>query len=117
MADSSVDLPRPRDLLLRVLDQFVPLRHPAGCAWNREQHSKHLRLEAHGLVNDPRVKVDIGIELAGDEIVVLEGDALELQSNVDPLVASGNFEHFVGDGLDDLSARVKVLIHAMSKAH
>src|ERR1019366_499217 len=117
MYHSGVELPRTRDLLLRVLDHFVPLRQPASGPRNGEQHGKHLRLEAHGLVNDPRVEVNVGIELAGDEVIVSQRDPFELQGNVEPGVASGHLENFVSDGLNDAGARIVVLVNPMPEAH
>src|ERR1700722_14546192 len=71
-----INLTRPRDLLLRIGDQLLPLRQPSHRPRNRKQHGEHFRLEAHGLVNDPGIKIDVGIKLALDEVVVLERDAL-----------------------------------------
>src|SRR3989304_6911863 len=43
----NVDLPRPRDLLLWVLDHLPPLRQPAHRTGDGEQHREHLHREAH----------------------------------------------------------------------
>src|SRR5262249_55053145 len=72
-----VDLPRPRDFLLRIDEHFLPLGDPSGRARNGEEHGEELDREAHRLVNQSRVEVDVRIELAGDEVLVLEGDALQ----------------------------------------
>jgi len=37
----------------------------------------------HGLVNEPGIKVHVGIELALHEVVVLERNALAFQSNLE----------------------------------
>src|SRR5258708_1707050 len=78
-----VDLPRPRDLLLRIEQHFLPLGDPAGRPGNREQDGEHLHRKTHGLVNEPGIEIDVWIELAADEIVVLQGDPLELERNVE----------------------------------
>src|SRR3989304_7095588 len=52
----NVDLPRPRDLLLRVLDHLPPLRQPPRRAGDGEQHREHLHREAHPLIDYSRVE-------------------------------------------------------------
>src|SRR5262245_51386484 len=46
-----VDLPRPRDLLLRVADHFLPMREPARRSRNREEHREHLHGKSERLVD------------------------------------------------------------------
>ena len=48
---SCADLPWTCDLLLWVGKHLLPLRQPADCARDGIQHRKHLRFEAHGLVD------------------------------------------------------------------
>src|ERR1035437_9145971 len=79
---ADVDLARARDLLLRVLQYLLPLRQPAHRARDAEQHSELLGFEAHGLVDDPRVKVHVRVELALDEILVGEGNALQFEGDI-----------------------------------
>jgi hypothetical protein len=106
-----------RDFLLGVVDQFLPLGQPADRARNGEQDGKHLRLEAHGFVDDAGVEIDVGVELAGDEVVVGEGDALEFHGEIDLLVAAGDLEDFFGGPLDDAGAGIVVLVDAVAEAH
>src|SRR5262249_27009015 len=99
---ADVDLPWPGDLLLLVRRAFLPAGEPAGHPADREQHREHGHREAHGLVDDARVEVDVRIELVADEIVVLERDPLEFQSDVEQRVPPGHLEHLVRHALDDL---------------
>src|SRR5215471_10074718 len=46
---SGVELTRAADLLLRVLDHFLPLRDPADGAGDREQNGEHCGREAERL--------------------------------------------------------------------
>src|SRR5579872_5993822 len=69
---AGVKLPRPPDLLLRILDHFFPLGNPADRTRNRKQHGEHGGGEAHRLERDARIEVDVGIELLLDEIVVMQ---------------------------------------------
>src|SRR3954464_11326200 len=77
-----VDLARPRDLLLLVLDHLQPLGDPAARSRDREQHGEHADRHLQRLVDEPGVEVDVRVELAVDEVVVLERDLLELQRDV-----------------------------------
>src|SRR5208282_1328178 len=114
---ADIDLARPRDRLLGVAHHLRPLRHPARGPRNREQHREHRHRESHRLVDDTRIKVDVRIELVGDEVLVFERDMLQLDRDVDQRVLSCNFEHFVGELLQNLGAWVVVLVDAMPKAH
>jgi hypothetical protein len=54
-----VELARTADLLVRILDHFLPLRDPADGAREREEHGEHRGREAHRLQDDARVEVDV----------------------------------------------------------
>src|SRR5271169_2898529 len=114
---AEIDLTRTRDLLVGIHHQFVPLRQPSRGARNGEQNGEHVGLESHRLVNDPGVEIDVGIQLASDEIVVAQGDALEFERDVDAAVAAGDFKDLVGDFLDDAGAGIVVLVDAMPETH
>jgi len=51
---------------------------PAVRGWQTTR--EHFRFEAHGLVDDSRVKVHIGIQLARDEIFIFERDSLQFEA-------------------------------------
>src|SRR5579875_2871675 len=114
---ADVDLPRARDALLLVEEHLRPLRHPARGAGDREEHGEHLGREAHRVVDDPGVEVDVRVELARDEVVVLERDPLELERDVDERVLARHLEHLVGELLDDLPARIEVLVDPVAESH
>src|SRR5262249_39761855 len=114
---SDVDLARARDLLLGVGEKLLPLRDPSRRPRNREEDREGRRRHPDGLVDQPGVKVHVRIELALDEVVVLEGDPLELQGDVQQRVPSGDVEDLVGHSLDDLGARVVVLVNAVPETH
>src|SRR5208282_3237749 len=114
---SGVDLPRTSNLLLGVGNHLLPLGQPACGARDGKQHSKHFRPETHGLIDDSRVKVYVGIELAGDEIFILKGDSLQFQGDVKFVISARDREYFPRRPLDDLGARIVVLIDAVAKAH
>ena len=93
-----VELLRATDLVQRVVVELAPLGDPAGQAPDREQHREHPRREAHRLVDDAGVEVDVRVELAVDEVLVLERDLLELLRDVEQVVLHA-------EGLEDLVAR------------
>src|SRR3974377_2392634 len=49
---TKVDLARARDLLVGVSHEFAPLRQPPRGTRNGKQHSEHIGLESHRLVDD-----------------------------------------------------------------
>src|SRR5215212_9367768 len=61
---ADVDLPRTRNLLLRIAQHLFPLREPTGRARNREEHRKKVLREAHGLIDEAGVEIDVRVELA-----------------------------------------------------
>jgi len=70
-------------------------------------------------VDDTRVKVDIRIRLSRHKIFVFEGYFFEYQSQFEKrIVANAQLvEHAIGTLLDDLGARIEVLVHAMAESH
>src|SRR3954452_22619974 len=69
--DAGVKLARTADLLLWILNHLAPLADPADGARNRTQHGEHGGGEAHRLQRDARIEVDVRIELAIDEILIV----------------------------------------------
>ena len=114
---SEINLTRPGDFLFRVEKHFLPLREPAGRAWNREEDGEHGHRKAHGLIDEARVKVHVGIELALDEIFVLERDAFALQCDFEEWIFAHEIEDFVSDALDNAGAGIVILVNAMAEAH
>src|SRR6202165_3813867 len=112
-----IDLARARDFLLGVEEHLFPLRDPPGSARNREEDGKHGHRETHRLINEACVEIHVGIELALDEVIVFEGDALALESDLEEGVLAHELEDFVSDVLDDARAGIVILVDAMAKAH
>src|SRR5580700_6050520 len=114
---AEVYLARARDFLLGVEQHLFPLGDPAAGAGDGEQYGEHRYRETHRLVDQAGIKIDVGIELAGDEVVVLEGDALAFESDVQQRIAAHDFEYAVRHALDDARARVVIFVHAVAEAH
>ena len=60
--------------LLRIRKALVPLREPAGRPGDGEEHGEHAARDAQRAPHDPRVEVDVRVELSLDEVLVLERD-------------------------------------------
>ena len=91
------------------------MRQPSDRARDGEQHGEHLQREAHGLVDQARVEVDVGVEVARGEVLVGQGDLLELEGDVQQRILAGDLEHLVGDALDDLRPGVVALVDPVAE--
>src|SRR5262245_61837263 len=80
---AGIELARTADLLVRILDHFLPLRNPADRTRNPKQHREHRGREPHRLERDAGIEVDVGIELLLDEIIVMQRDPLELHGDIE----------------------------------
>ncbi len=96
---------------------LLPLCDPPGQAAEGEEHREVIGRVAHRLVDQPRVEVDVRIELPGHEVLVLQRDPLELERDLELRVEPGLLEDVVGDALDQLRPRVIALVDAVSEAH
>src|SRR6185503_4132877 len=67
---------------------------------------------------EPRVEIDVRVELSRDEVVVAQGYLLELERHREKgALLSDEVHHLVAEALDDLRARVVVLVDAVAEAH
>src|SRR5438046_10015974 len=72
-----VELPRASDLLLGIRNHFVPLRDPAYGPRQREDRSEQADWNTERALHDARVEIDVRVELALHEVIVLERDFLQ----------------------------------------
>src|SRR6266566_845461 len=107
----------PSDLLLLVEQHLLPLCQPSRHASNCEQDREEIGRERHRAVDQPRVEVDIRIELARSEVIVGERDSLQLEGDLQILVHADDLEHFIRQLLHDLGARVVALVNAVAESH
>ena len=113
---AGVNLARTVDLGIRIVVHFLPVGNPAGESSDGEHHGKHVRRDAHGAVEDARIEVHVRVELAFDEVVVLQGGFFELERDIQQRVVHVfAFEHLVHELLQHLGARVVALVHAVAK--
>src|SRR5882672_4382366 len=71
---AGVELARPADLVFGVADHLLPLGDPAHGSREREDAGEHRHRNAECALHDTRVEIDVRVELALDEILVLERD-------------------------------------------
>ena len=93
------------------------MSEPTGCTRDRKEHGEHVNRESHRLVDEPGVEVNVRVQLAVDEVRVLQGDFFEFERNVEKRILPGHIKHVVGGLLDDLCAWVVVLVDPVTKAH
>src|SRR6266404_6778729 len=85
---SLVELARPADLVLGIGDHLLPLRDPAHGAREREDAGEHRHRDAERALHDAGVEVDVRVELAADEIIVLERDLLERNGQLEEAIVA-----------------------------
>src|SRR5690349_23674341 len=81
-----VELARAADLVFRIGDHLLPLRDPADGAREGEDAGKHRHRDAEGALDDARIEVDVRIQLAAHEVVVLERDLLERERQLEDAI-------------------------------
>ena len=112
-----VDLEGAHDAVVLVVVELVPVREPARRARDGEEHREVICGETHRLVDEAGVEVDVGVELAVNEVLVRQRDALELDGDLDQRLLAEDGENLLGDGADDARTGVVVLVHAVAEAH
>src|SRR3954464_4717709 len=114
-----VELARTADLVLGIGDHLLPLRNPANRSGEREDASEHRYRNAERALHDARVEVDVRVELALDEVLILQRDALELERQLEqPVVVQAELvQHLVAGLAHQLGARIVVLVDAVAEAH
>lgn len=117
LAVAFVDLAGTHDVVDGVLNKLVPVSKPAGESGNSEHNSEHLSGDAESLVNYARVKVDVGVKLSADKVIVGEGNFLQLHSNINHRLATNNCEDILSDLANNLSTGVVILVNTVTEAH
>src|SRR6266571_5734518 len=116
---AGVELARPADLVLRVADHLLPLGDPAYRARQREDAGEHRYRDAEGALHDARIEIHVRVELALDEILVLERDLLQREGELEQaIVAQAELlQHFVAGLAHELCPRIVVLVYAVPESH
>src|ERR671919_1946829 len=112
-----VDLPWAADLRLGRRHHLLPLGDPSRQPPDREAVGEHVLREADGAVDQARVEVDVGVEAATDEVLVVQRDLFEALGNLEQrLVGTGRGQDPVRRLLDDRRAGIEVLVDAVPEA-
>lgn len=126
---TKVDLTRPHNLIVGVHNELVPVSHPARHPGQSKQDCKELGWEAHCLIDDTGVEVNVRVELTCDEVLICESNSLKLCCNlyqlersrqlglVNEIFVAQDFENFICKLLHNAGPRVIVLVDAMAEAH
>ena len=115
---TDIDLAWAVDTSARVGMHFTPMRDPSRKPADREYNGKHVGWYAHRSHDYAAVVVDVRIKLALDEVGIAERDGLQAHRDVEQRIVDTELvEQAMTLLLDDLRARIEVLIDAMSEAH
>mmetsp|Transcript_15658 Transcript_15658/g.33941 ORF Transcript_15658/g.33941 Transcript_15658/m.33941 type:complete len:485 (-) Transcript_15658:399-1853(-) len=112
------DLAGAGDAEALLLHHLGPLGDPAGDAGEGEHAGEHVGGDADGAQHDARVEVHVGVELALDEVLVRQGDALQLHRHLQARVLHVHHaQHVLHELAEVLGAGVVVLVDAVAEAH
>ena len=101
-----------------ILHHLLPLRDPSRQPAEGKHDREHVGRDAHRPVDDAAVEVDVRIELTLDEERVLQGHLLQSLGDLEQRIIHAQLrQHLVRRLLEDLGARVEVLVHPMAEAH
>src|SRR5258706_5057501 len=116
---AAVQLARAPDLVLGIGDHLLPLRDPPDRAREREDAGEHRHRDAERALHDSRVEVDVRVELALDEIGILERDLLQRERQLEEatVVQSELAQHLVASLAHELRTRIVILVHAVAESH
>src|SRR5258708_39430009 len=111
---AGVELARAADLVFGVADHLLPLGDPAHRARQREDAGEHRYRDAKCALHDPRIEIHVRVELAFDEIPVLERDFLQREGELEEAVVAQAqlLPHLVTGLAPKLCARIVVLVDA-----
>src|ERR1700719_1192396 len=79
---SLINLAGAGDFLFGIEQHLFPLSDPSARSRNREEHREHGDREAHGLIDQARIEINVGIELAADEGFVPESNTLDFARDI-----------------------------------
>ncbi len=85
---------------------------------DRKHRGKHVHRNTDRAHDDAGVEIDVRVEFAGDEVVILERGLLKVLRNLEERIVDPELSEQRAAGLtDDLGPRVEVAIHGVTKAH
>ena len=112
---ANIVLSWPDDLVLRIVEELIPVRKPANCPWNHEEDWEHISWESQSFVDNATVEIYIGVKFSLNEVGVTKSNLFKFNSNFDQFLLSYNFKDFFSYLLDQCSSWVIVFVHSMAK--
>src|SRR5947199_1858137 len=76
---SEVNLPGPGNFLLGIQKHLFPLRDPPGSPRNREKNGENGHWEAHRLINEAGIEINVGVECPINKVIIIQNNAHALQ--------------------------------------
>jgi hypothetical protein len=81
--------------LVWIGEHFFPLGDPTNRPRYGKQHREHIHGQAHRLVDQAGIEIDVRIEFALDEVIVAERDPFQLQGDFKQRILAHHVEHLV----------------------
>ncbi len=114
MAD--IILPWSNDLVLWIIQKFIPMSKPSNNSRNHEKNWEHISRESHCLVDNATIKINIRIKFSFNEILIAQSNLFQLHCDFNKLFFSSDFKNFISDFFDDFSPRIITLVNSMTKS-
>src|SRR5699024_9144970 len=113
-----VDLAWTADTSFIVGDHFAPLCDPTWETTQGEQRGEHPVREAHRAVDQARVEVDVRVQFALDEVVVVECALFDAHCHFETFVVATKFiENLLCGGFHDACAWIIVFVDTVTQAN
>src|SRR5690606_36348407 len=107
------------DLVIWIGQHFVPLSNPAHGTSQGEDSGEQGGWDTNSALNDTRVEVYVGVQLAFDEVWIFQSNALQFHGQLEQRIVlqAQGFQNFLASLLHQLGAWVVVLVDTVTKAH
>lgn len=110
-----VVLSRPDDLILRVIEEFVPMSYPASSSRNHEENREHVGGETHCFVDDSGVEINVRVQFPLDKVRVTQSNPLQFNCDFNQFLFSSNLEHLLSHFFYKFGPRVIIFVHSMTE--
>ena len=70
---------------------------PSSSSWDSEEDWEVVSGEAHSLVDNTTIEVDVGVKLSLDEVVITKSDSFKFNSDFNQWFTSKDIENVIGN--------------------